>query len=206
MPIVVRKAQADAENIAAAAHAGSLAQAAVDLLHAAAGVAPNDPEGTVEERNIWQPDFWLMQRCWQALADLGAGDEALAVAALLELRHPLAPVQALHRVAQQAERFPALQPLVAHEMARLSPKLFSPWIVSDQERQTERLLLAAAAAARIRDDAGGAGLPGAAGPDAARLGSRGAEPRTARSVGADHCPRGAVAAHKPSDRRRHSPL
>ncbi len=151
MPILVRKAQTRADQPAAMC-AVSLAQAAIDLLHAAAGVTPDDPDATVEERNIWQPDFWLMQRCWQALADLGAGDEAMAVAALLELRHPLAPAQALYRVAQQTERFPALKQLAAQELDRLSAKLFNPLIVSDQERQTERLLFSAAAAASIGDE------------------------------------------------------
>lgn len=149
----MRKAQPRTDRPDAAAQVASLAQAAVDLLHAASGVTPEDPDVTVEERSIWQPDFWLMQRCWQALADLGAGDEALAVAALLELRHPLAPVQALHRVAQQAHRFPALKQLVAQELDRLADKLFNPLVVSDEERQTERLLLAGASAALIQDDA-----------------------------------------------------
>jgi len=153
VPTLVRKAQPRTDRPDAAAQVASLAQAAVDLLHAASGVTPEDPDVTVEERSIWQPDFWLMQRCWQALADLGAGDEALAVAALLELRHPLAPVQALHRVAQQAHRFPALKQLVAQELDRLSDKLFNPLVVSDEERQTERLLLAGASAALIQDDA-----------------------------------------------------
>ena len=153
MPTLAHKTQPSTDRLAAAAQSVSLTQAAIDLLHAASGATPEDPDVTVEERSIWQPDFWLMQRSWQALADLGAGDEALTVAAFLELRHPLAPAQALYRVAQQAHRFPALKQLVAQELDQLSEKLFNPLIVSDEERQTERLLLAGASAALIQDDA-----------------------------------------------------
>ena len=132
--------------------AASLAARAVELLQAASGIAPDDPDSAVEERNVWQPDSWLMQRCWQALADEGAGEEALTVAALQDLRNPLATVQALYRVAQKAEAEPELRPLVARELQALHVKLFGSWVVSDDVRQTDRLLLAAASAVRIGDE------------------------------------------------------
>ena len=116
MPILVRKAQTRADQ--PATRAVSLAQAAIDLLHAAAGVTPDDPDATVVERNSWQPDFWLMQRGWQALADLGAGDEAMAVAALLELRHPLAPPRRC-TVWRDRRSVSALKQLAAQELDRL---------------------------------------------------------------------------------------
>src|SRR5262245_42296485 len=97
------------EQVPAAEPVGSLAQAAVDLLHAGSSVAPENLDLVVEERAVWQPDSWLMQCCWQTLADHGAGEEALAVAALLELRNPLAPAQALYRVARQAWQRPDLK-------------------------------------------------------------------------------------------------
>jgi len=127
VPTLAHKTQPSTDRLAAATQSVSLTQAAIDLLHAASGATPEDPDVTVEERSIWQPDFWLMQRSWQALADLG--------------------------VAQQAHRFPALKQLVAQELDQLSEKLFNPLIVSDEERQTERLLLAGASAALIQDDA-----------------------------------------------------
>lgn len=129
----------------------SLAQAAIDALTQAAQVAPAQEALLVEERNVWQPDTWLLQRCWQALADAGAGEEALTVAAMAELRSPLAPFQVLYRVALQAESRPDLAPLVAAELARLCPRLFSPQQLADPARQVERLLLAAASSALIGD-------------------------------------------------------
>lgn len=131
---------------------GSLAQVAVELLHAGSNVAPENLDLVVEERAVWQPDSWLMQCCWQTLADHGAGEEALAVAALLELRNPLAPAQALYRVAQQAPQRPDLKLLVIQNLHRLRTKLFNTRLISDDTRQTERLLLAAASAALIEED------------------------------------------------------
>ncbi len=73
------------------------------------------------------------------------------MAALQEMRNPLATVQALYRLAKRAHDDPALSALVAQELKALRVKLFGSWVVSDDPRQTERLLLAAASAVHIGD-------------------------------------------------------
>ena len=152
MAVLERETQPHELAVAERAQATSLAARAVELLQVAAGIAPDDPDTAVEERSVWQPDSWLMQRCWQALADQGAGEEALTAAALQAMRNPLATAQALYRVAQRAEEEPALRPLVARELREMHVKLFGSWVVSDDVRQTERLLLAAASAVHIQDE------------------------------------------------------
>lgn len=129
----------------------SLAQAAIESLHVAATVKTDNTGQLAEARSVWQPDSWLLQRCWQTLAEAGCGVQALAVAALAEARQPLAPIHALLKVAQQAHSHSALAPLVEGELTQLHAKLFDPSVISDPARQIERLLYAAAAAALIQN-------------------------------------------------------
>lgn len=143
----------DLQSPPATAKPPSLIQQVIAAFNqASAATPPADGRVLVEERNVWQPGSWLIQRCWEALADIGAGDEALAVARLAETRHPLAPVQALHRVARQAHLHPLLIPLVNAELARLEPSLLAGQpATSIAEPPSERLLLVAATAARVRN-------------------------------------------------------
>ena len=90
----------------------SLTQAAIESLHVAAVVKTDDASQLAEARSVWQPDTWLLQRCWQTLAAAGCGVEALAVAALAEARQPLAPIHALLKVAQQVPNHPGLASLI----------------------------------------------------------------------------------------------
>ena len=53
----------------------------------------------LEERNVWRPDTWLIQRCWEALAAAGQGAQALDVARLAAARNPLYTTHALYRTA-----------------------------------------------------------------------------------------------------------
>lgn len=129
----------------------SLAARAIEFLHIAANAEPDETGSATEGRGIWQPDSWLMQRSWQELADQGAGDEAMAVAAMQEMRNPLATVQALYRLSSGAQDAIPTQVLVAHELHMLHTKLFGAWVVSDDVRQAERLSLAAASAVQIDD-------------------------------------------------------
>jgi hypothetical protein len=114
---------------------------------------PENPDLFVEERVIWQPDSWLLQRCWQALADAGMGAAALLVAAQLEGRSPLARMQALYRLAQQTPAHPELRSLLHRELQQARPLLFGPWLPGEEHRQADRLLLASATAAHIGDTA-----------------------------------------------------
>ena len=134
-----------------AADAPPLAQLALQTLTAASAVPVDEGALLVEERNIWQPESWLVQRCWETLADGGIGREVLEVAALMADRQPLAPLQALQRMAQQVATRPALLPLVEHELERWAHRLFRTF--SEEGSQIERLLLLGISAARIEDTA-----------------------------------------------------
>ncbi len=128
----------------------ALAQQAIQALAKAAMVQPGDTTKLVEERNVWQPNSWLIQRCWEVLVDAGAGEEALQVARLAQMRHPLAPLQALHRIAQQVAQRPQLAQLVRLELERIASALFyAPNTL--EGNALERLLLVAASAGQIDD-------------------------------------------------------
>jgi hypothetical protein len=130
-----------------------LAERAIACLQHATQVEPEDSDLVVEERVTWQPDSWLLQRIWQALADGGAGEEAFLVAQMVEPRAPLARAQALYRVAQQSVTRPALANLVRRELQQARHFLFAPWPVGDEWRQVERLLHYGAGAAISGDTA-----------------------------------------------------
>lgn len=98
-----------------------LLQAAKGALNAASAVRATEHSHFVEERNVWQPGSWLLQRCWETLAEIGVADEALAVARLAESRHPLAPLQALYRLARQARQRTQLSPAASENRRLLSP-------------------------------------------------------------------------------------
>lgn len=132
-----------------AADAPPLAQLALRTLTAASAVAPDEAALLVEERNIWQPESWLVQRCWETLADAGVGREVLEVAVLIADRQPLAPLQALQRMAGQVARQPALLPLVQYELERWAHRLFLTF--PEEGAQIERLLLLGSSAAQVDD-------------------------------------------------------
>lgn len=127
-----------------------LAQRAIDALARAATAPPDDKTLAIEERSVWEPTSWLTQCCWQALADRSAGDETVVVAALAAYHHPLASFQALYRLAQHAAGQPALVALVRGELAALKNQLVGP-VTTGDDNGVERLLLAAASAARVDD-------------------------------------------------------
>lgn len=141
----------DAATQPALTHPSSLLPYANAALNAATAVAPVGPAVRVEERSVWQPGSWLIQRCWETLADLGAGAEALAVARLTETRHPVAVLQALHRVSRQVPTEAHLAPLVSAELDRLRHTLFRPIEPADEAQMSERLLLVAVTAALVGD-------------------------------------------------------
>ena len=124
-----------------------LTERAIACLQEATQVEPENTDLMVEERVTWQPDSWLLQRIWQALADGGAGEQALLVAQMVEPRAPLARAQALYRLAQQIATRPALTNLVRRELEQARHFLFGPWPVGDEWRQVERLLYSGAGAA-----------------------------------------------------------
>lgn len=128
-----------------------LSQRAVESLQKAARVQIENPDLFVEERVVWQPDSWLLQRTWQMLANSGAGEAALAVADLAEARAPLARIQALYRLAQQTGKRPDLVGLLRRELQQARFRLFGRFAASDEGHLIERLLYTGAAAAYAGD-------------------------------------------------------
>jgi hypothetical protein len=149
---ILRRKQSLAETTAKSAAPVILAERAIAYLQQASQVEPDDLDLLVEERVTWQPDSWLLQRIWQALADGGAGEAALTVAQMVEPRAPQARAQALYRLAQQTTARPALVNLVRYELMRTQPTLFGEWQAGEEWRQIERLLLYGASAAIIGED------------------------------------------------------
>lgn len=123
-----------------------LAQQALDAL--AAAVQAGEGATVVEERNVYRPDSWLIQRCWEVLADAGAADACRRVAALAARRQPLAPIQALYRLARQSEHHFGLASAVDRELAAQQEALLAS-TGRDSGRRNEQLLYAAATAALL---------------------------------------------------------
>ena len=125
-----------------------LADAAVNALTAAAQAQSPD-SGVVDERAVFRPDTWLLQCCWQNLADAGEFVQALRVARLAAPRQPLAPIHCLHRLSKQIDQHWGLANAVAAELAGMAPVLFGPPSGAASGVEAERLLNAAATAANI---------------------------------------------------------
>lgn len=102
-----------------------------------------------EERSVFQPDTWLVQRCWEVLADAGAVREALTVAHLNMLRQPLAVHQCLYRLSRQIDRHWGLAQAVAQALGQTLPALLGQPSRGDAAQPIERLLYAAATAANL---------------------------------------------------------
>lgn len=117
-----------------------------------AAQTPTDEQTTlVEERNVWQPNSWLIQRCWETLADAGAGEEALQVARLLETRQPLAPLQAIYRTARQRAQAATGTLLLSQELQRWHYRLFHSQ--NESANYVDQLLYVAAVAALLGEEA-----------------------------------------------------
>lgn len=129
-----------------------LAQIAIDSLHAAVTNRPHNNAQVALERNVVQPDTWLIRACGQSLADHGAGADALSVAQLGELRQPMALLQTLYRVAKQATQQPGLRTLVHEELAARHSSLLNATGSANPHNRADKLLLAAASAALTGDE------------------------------------------------------
>lgn len=128
----------------------TLVQRALEALLAAQ--SPNAAEQLqIEERAVYRPDSWLIQQCWEALADAGAATEALTVARIAASRQPLTLVQTLYRLSRQIDRKFGLAALIGQELRRLQPEMLAPTVAPDDVTARDRLLFAAATAATIGD-------------------------------------------------------
>lgn len=126
-----------------------LAQAAIASL-AAAAQARNEDGTAADERAVFRPDSWLLQCCWQSLADAGRFEPAMRLARRAAPRQPLAPLHCLYRLSRQIDRHWGLAHAVAAELRSAHGALFAPVGASEPGTlDVDRLLFAAAAAANI---------------------------------------------------------
>lgn len=125
-----------------------LADAAINALTTAAQAQSPDSV-VVDERAVFRPDTWLLQCCWQNLADAGEFSQALRVARLAAPRQPLAPIHCLYRLSKRIDQHWGLANAVAAELAGMAPVLFGRSSGAASSVEAERLLYAAATAANI---------------------------------------------------------
>jgi tetratricopeptide (TPR) repeat protein len=132
-----------------------LAQRALDALSSATQATGDQAAPVIEERAVYRPDSWLIQKCWEALAaggaTGGAAEAALQVAQMAGQRQPLAPIQALYRLSQQIDRRLGLASIVGRVLAARAPGLLAPGLAPGDSPAMERLLYAAATAANLGD-------------------------------------------------------
>lgn len=126
----------------------ALVQRSLELLLAAEKRAQEDAQ-QIEERAVYRPDSWLIQKCWGALADVGAAQETLTVARIAASRQPLTLVQALHRLSRQIDRKFGLANVIRQELVHAQPQIMAQAAPRDDTTARDRLLYAAATAAAI---------------------------------------------------------
>jgi hypothetical protein len=136
-----------------AIHAFPITQQALSALTTAIRQPPRAQGLLVEERNVWQPESWLLQRCWEALADAGAHEEALYVAGLAQTRQPTSPLHALYRLARSAAERPRLALAINDELARRQTTFLQHHPAGADPLAVESYLLLAAASARVGNHA-----------------------------------------------------
>ena len=125
-----------------------LAQAAIANLAAAAQARSEDPTAA-DERAVFRPDSWLLQCCWQSLADAGRFEGAMRLARMTAPRQPLAPMHCLYRLSRQIDRHWGLAHAIAAELRAAHSSLFMLGAGEPQVQDADRLLFAASAAANI---------------------------------------------------------
>lgn len=126
-----------------------LAQAAIAGLAAAAAQARSEDGVATDERAVFRPDSWLLQCCWQSLADAGRFDSALRLARLAAPRQPLAPMHCLYRLSRCIDQHWGLAHAIAAELRAVQRALFAQPVSEPTAQDAERLLFAAATAANI---------------------------------------------------------
>lgn len=136
------------DNAAPRIDRSALVLRGLELLLAAASRAQEDGL-QIEERAVYRPDSWLIQKCWEALADTGAAQETLTVARIAASRQPLTLVQALHRLSRQIDRKFGLANVIRQELVHAQPQIMAHTALGDDTTARDRLLYAAATAAAI---------------------------------------------------------
>ncbi len=102
------------------------------------------------DRQVRQPDSWLIRHCWQALAASGTPEATFSVVDLAGVGEPLSLFRALAILAERAEGDVGLAVALAEKLRSVSGLAARP-LFGDRESWAERLLALAYAAARIDD-------------------------------------------------------
>ncbi len=129
----------------------ALVQAAIEALIIATQRQGEEGHPAALERAVFRPDSWLIQKCWETLADAGALSAALAVARMAATRYPLAPVQALYRLTACIDSRLGLAYGIAQELQRMTPQILAPAAARDDLTARDRLLYGAATATAVGD-------------------------------------------------------
>ena len=122
-----------------------LVTAATNALRRAAQTPPPP-----NDRQVRQPDSWLIRHCWQALAASGTPEATFSVVDLAGAGEPLSLFRALPILAERAEGDVGLAVALADKLRSVSGLAARPFS-GDRESWAERLLALAYAAARIDD-------------------------------------------------------
>ena len=102
------------------------------------------------DRQVRQPDSWLIRHCWQALAASGTPEATFAVVDLAGVGEPLSLFRALPILAERAEGDVGLAVALAEKLRSVSGLASAPFS-GDRESWAERLLAVAYSAAHIDD-------------------------------------------------------
>jgi hypothetical protein len=98
------------------------------------------------DRQVRQPDTWLLRRCYQALAEEGSAEATFVAVELIREREPLAPYRVLPILARRAATQPELSHAVSQRIQSLRFLLQRP-ISTDLPTWGEQLLSLACVAA-----------------------------------------------------------
>lgn len=126
-------------------HTHPLVAAAIHTLRQASQTPPPP-----NDRQVRQPDSWLLRHCWQALAASGTPESTLAVIGLARENTPLALFRALPLLAERVETEAGLAPVLAEQLRAVEQVAAMP-LAGDREGWAERLLSVAYSGARVGD-------------------------------------------------------
>jgi len=127
------------------AHLHPLVTATTNALRRASQTPPPP-----NDRQVRQPDSWLIHHCWQALAASGTPAATFSVVDLTGAGEPLSLLRALTILAERAEGDAGLAVALAEKLRGVSGIVSLPFS-GDREGWAERLLAVAYSAARIND-------------------------------------------------------
>ncbi len=105
---------------------------------------------SLADRQVRQPDTWLLRRCYQALALYGDANTAFAAAELVRERETLSPFRVLPPLARRAVADVGLAVSLSQQIQTLRHEISRP-LGRNLAEWSERLLALACAAAHLSD-------------------------------------------------------